>query len=112
MKIFGKVIDSVAVNTSVTKVDRVDRQGAPMGYARCILATQSDTVDEDEVADGVFSNGTDNVEVVTDEGTVVILAALPVGVIVPLRVARVNDTNTTSTAVWLVYAYSAEAAPI
>ncbi len=97
--------------TMYKHITKLKRQGAQGGYARCILATQHDSNDEAEVADGFLTNGGDNVEVVTEEGTVVLQTSCLAQVITPLRVKRVNDTNTTATSVWLVYANSDAESP-
>lgn len=62
-------------------------------YTNAFVVTQSDSVDQP--FDAVYVGGVGNVEIVTQNGNVVLFTATPIGHVIKLRGKRVNATNTT-----------------
>lgn len=58
--------------------------------------TPSDDTDFDFVVRGIYVGNTGDVVVVTPYGSEVTFAAVPAGMILPVRAIRVNSTNTTA----------------
>lgn len=69
--------------------------GAPATDAFAI--TPSDTEEFVYVTRGIYVGGTGNVTVLMQDGSTVLFAAVPTGVILPVKAARVNSTGTTAT---------------
>jgi hypothetical protein len=59
--------------------------------------TPSDTVPLTKTSRGLWVGGGGNVSVVMADGTTAVLAAVPSGTLLPLRVTRVNLASTTAT---------------
>jgi hypothetical protein len=51
----------------------------------------------------IYIGGAGNASVLTEFGDTVTFTALPVGSVIPVRVARVNATNTTATLMIAIY---------
>ena len=86
-------------------VSKVERIGAPMGYRRIILASQSDDTDEAEIADGWMISSAGTVKFRTEDGLDVTMSdPTLIGSPHRFRTRRVWNTGTSAT-VWLLYAY-------
>lgn len=65
-------------------------------YNRAAVITKSDTVDLPVKADAVYVGGAGIVAAVLEDGSIVEFTAVA-GQIIPIKVKRVNSTNTTAT---------------
>ena len=75
------------------------------GYKRGAAITPSDSTDlAGGVCNGIYVGGTGAVAAVMMDDTVVTLAAVPAGVILPLIAKRVNATGTAATNFVALYA--------
>lgn len=68
-------------------------------YAHAAVLTKSDTDELVKASRALYIGGTGNVNVVTVSGETVLISALPVGTILPLRIKQLLSTNTTATLV-------------
>jgi hypothetical protein len=59
------------------------------------VITTSDTADN--YFSAIYVGGTGNVTVVTEAGNSILISAVPVGVVLPIRVKQVKATGTTAT---------------
>lgn len=64
-------------------------------YGGGAAITPSDTIQQNY--SGIYVGGAGNVAVVLESGATVTFTAPPVGTILPVRVQKVNATNTTAT---------------
>lgn len=60
--------------------------------------TPSDTVDLTYLTRFVYVGGAGNVVAIDRDGNAVTFTAVPAGTVLPIRVKRINSTNTTATA--------------
>lgn len=68
-----------------------------------VAVTPHDSTDLANVSRAIWVGGAGNVAAVTVAGTAVTFAGVPAGTLLPIRVSRINATNTTATdivAVW------------
>lgn len=59
--------------------------------------TPSDSTDFAYVTRGIYVGGAGNIAAVMKDGSVVTFSGAAAGTVLPLRVSRVNSTNTTAT---------------
>jgi hypothetical protein len=59
--------------------------------------TPSDTADLSKAARALYVGGSGNVKVITIDGSVLTFTAVPGGTVLPVRVRRVFNTDTTAT---------------
>lgn len=62
-----------------------------------VAITPHDSTDLANVTRGVWVGGAGNVAAVMKLGTVVTFVGVPAGTLLPIRVSRINATNTTAT---------------
>ena len=70
-------------------------QAAPASGAEAV--TPHDSTDLGTVSRAIYVGGAGNVAAVMLDGNVVTFSAVPAGTILPIRVKRINSTNTTAT---------------
>jgi hypothetical protein len=77
-------------------------EGRPAASAAAI--TPNDSADLSNVTRGIYVGGGGNVKVdMNDTGTAVVFYNVPVGVVLPIRAARVYSTGTTATNLVALY---------
>jgi len=74
---------------------------APAKSAAAITA--SDATDITDTPRAIYVGGAGNIAAVMATGEVVTFTAVPAGTILPIRVKRINATNTTATAMVALY---------
>jgi len=73
-------------------------------YVRAVLATPSDTADEERgISRGLYVGGAGNADVVMANGDAVLYTGLLVGRIYPITVKRINATGLTASLLILLY---------
>lgn len=77
--------------------------GGESPAVNAVAITPNDGTDLVTVTRGIYIGGAGNLAVVMSSGDAVTFTALAVGVIHPLRIARVKSTNTTATLIIGVY---------
>lgn len=71
---------------------------------RVVVIAPHDDNDLDDVPRALWVGGTGDLEVIAEGDTVAVtLAAVPAGTLLPLRVSRVRDANTTATLILGLY---------
>lgn len=71
---------------------------------RAVAITPSDTTGLDEVCRGIFTGSGGTIVVLLGGDTVAVtLTNVPAGIVLPLRVKRVNATSTTATGLIALY---------
>lgn len=70
---------------------------------RAAAVTPHDSTMLSYVTRGIYVGGAGNVAVLTAGGDTVVFTAVPAGTLLPLRVNRVNSTNTTATAIVAIW---------
>lgn len=93
----------MATEQAATELPLLDSPKATFGAHRAFDVTPSDTLDGDHETRGLYVGVTGDVAVVMAGGETVTFVGLASGVIHPLRVTRVNSTNTTATNIVGVY---------
>lgn len=76
-------------------------QAAPASGAEAV--TPSDSVDLSTVSRAIYVGGAGNVAAAMLDGTVVTFSSVPAGTILPIRVKRINNTNTSATLMVAIY---------
>jgi hypothetical protein len=69
----------------------------PATHEHAAVITPHDSTLLSTPANALYVGGTGNITALLTDGTTVLFSAIPVGKIIPLRVARVNATGTTAT---------------
>ena len=79
----------------------VENTSAPALYAGAVTA--SDSVNLTSIARALYVGTSGNVSAVMPDGDVVLFSNVQAGQILPVRVARVNATNTTASNIVALY---------
>lgn len=83
-----------------------DQQSYPLSNlpaTNAVAITPSDSVDLTYATRGIYVGVGGNIALVMVSGAVVTLIAVPQGVILPLRVKRINATNTAASSLVAIY---------
>lgn len=81
--------------------DNVKTLNGPANGAETV--NKSDTVNLTNISRGLYVGGTGDVAVVMKDGTTVTYVAVQAGTTLPIRISRVNSTNTTATSMVSMY---------
>lgn len=81
-----------AIDTFKQNADQLD---SPSGWIEAV--TPHDTTTLARISRGIYVGVAGNVTVLTEQGQTVTFVGVPAGTILPIRVQRVNSTNTTAT---------------
>lgn len=84
-----------------TPSTNVENTSAPAIYAGAV--TTSDSTNLSSIARALYVGGAGNIAAVMPDDSVVTFVGLSAGTILPVRVKRVNATNTTATNIVALY---------
>lgn len=84
-----------------TPSTNVENTSSPAVYAGAV--TPSDSTNLSSIARALYIGGAGNVSAVMPDDSVVMFAGLSAGTILPVRVKRVNATNTSATYLVALY---------
>lgn len=84
-----------------TPSTNVENTSAPAVYAGAV--TPSDSTNLSSVARAIYIGAAGNVAAVMPDDSVVTFVGLQAGAILPVRIKRVNATNTTATSIVALY---------